>query len=101
MPHDKASKDNKVSTRDLEQIEGGKTKRERIAQKEKKVYDITAHRLSRGRGFVYNPSIHTQDYYPQSFSNIGVAGNTRACERFVRDKAVETDLLEVRDLSVC
>ncbi|GAB5037078.1 ubiquitin-protein ligase [Nannochloropsis oceanica] len=25
----------------------------------------------------------------------GVAGNTRACERFVRDKAVETDLLEV------
>ena len=33
--------------------------------------------------------------------NTGVAGTARACERFVRDKAVETDLVEVGFLWVC
>jgi len=33
--------------------------------------------------------------------NTGVAGTARACERFVRDKAVETDLVEVGCLCGC
>lgn len=49
-----------------------------------------------------NHTTHTHSPVPLTRSKYsGVAGAARACERFVRDKAVETDLVEVGLVKGC